>query len=122
MLCRKLRMAKVSQDTIEIIDLDNETITHTDTVKHTYTVVTFQQLRDQMAKAEAEMEKKRPAEPAAPAQNPDDVKMSFDVKVRNTGAEKQVSGLASHEAILTMTMNATDQKSQQTADGSQADI
>lgn len=107
------RMAKVAQDSTEIIDLDNETITQIDTVKHTYTVVTFQQLRDQMAKAEAEMEKKRPAEPAAPAKNPDDVKMSFDVKVRNTGAEKQVSGLSAKEAIMTMTMKATDQKSQQ---------
>jgi len=108
------RMAKVAQDGTEIIDLDNETITHIDTSKHTYTVVTFQQLRDQMAKAAAEMEKKRPAEPAAPAaKNPDDVKMSFDVKVRNTGAEKQVSGLPAKEAIMTMTMKATDQTTQQ---------
>ncbi len=67
-----------------------------------------------MAKAAPEMEKKRPAEPAAPAaKDPEDVKMSFDVKVRNTGAEKQVSGLSAKEAIMTMTMKATDQKTQQ---------
>jgi hypothetical protein len=35
------------------------------------------------------------------------------VHVRNTGAEKQVSGLDSKETILTMTMNATDQTTQQ---------
>jgi hypothetical protein len=108
------RMAKVAQDSIEIIDLDKETITHADTLKHTYTVMTFQQIREQMAKAAAEAEKRHPTEPAAPAaKNPDDVKTSFDVKVRNTGAEKQVSGLSAHEAIMTMTMKATDQTTQQ---------
>ena len=111
------RMAKVSTDSIEIIDLDKETITHVDALKHTYTVMTFEQMRQQMEQARQELQK-RQAEHAndAPAPNPDanDVKMSFDVKVRKTGAEKQISGLDSKEAILTMTMNATDQKTQQT--------
>ncbi len=39
--------------------------------------------------------------------------MSFDVKVRKTGATKQISGLDSNEAILTMTMTATDTQTQQ---------
>ena len=53
----------------------------------------------------------RRAEPAKPdAQN---VKMSFDVKVRKTGAQKEISGLQSNEAILTMTMTATDTQTQQ---------
>jgi len=106
------RMAKVNQDTIEIIDLDKETITNVDNIKHTYTVMTFEQIREQMAKATQEAQKHSAQQPAQ-QQNPD-VKMSFDVKVRNTGAEKQVNGLSSHESILTMTMNATDQKTQQT--------
>ena len=106
------RMAKVSQDSIEIIDLDKETITNVDNLKHTYTVMTFEQMREQMAKAAEEAQKHNSQHPQQ-QQNPD-VKMSFDVKVRNTGVEKQVSGLSSHESILTMTMNATDQKSQQT--------
>jgi hypothetical protein len=108
------RMAKVSPDGVEIVDLDKETITHIDTLKHTYTVMTFEQMREQMARAAEEVKKKGAEPPAsAPAQNPNDVQMKFDVKVRNTGAEKQVSGLTSHEAILTMTMIATDQKTQQ---------
>ena len=108
------RLARVAQDSVEIIDLDKEAITQIDTLKHTYTVVTFAQMREQIAKASEEAKKRGPAEPAAaPAKNADDVKLSFDVKVRNTGTEKQVSGLSSHEAIMTMTMKATDQKSQQ---------
>ncbi len=112
------RMASVSADSTEIIDLDKETITRIDNLKHTYTVVTFQQMKDQIEHARQEMQKQQAQHPAsAPASNPDpnnDVKVSFDVKVRKTGAEKQVSGLSSKEAILTMTMNATDQKTQQT--------
>jgi hypothetical protein len=111
------RMARVSADSIEIIDLDKETITHVDVLKHTYTVMTFEQMRQQMEQARQELQKRQAEHGnSAPAPNPDadDVKMSFDVKVRKTGAEKQVSGLDSKEAILTMTMNATDQKTQQT--------
>jgi hypothetical protein len=111
------RMANVSRDSIEIIDLDKETVTHIDTLKRTYTVITFQQMKEQMEKAKQELEKHQNASAAPPpAAKPDanDVKMSFDVKVRKTGAEKQVSGLAANEAIMTMMMNATDQKSQQT--------
>lgn len=112
------RMARVSPENIEIIDLDKETITQIDTAKKTYTVMTFEQIRQQMAAAEAEMKKKQAEQPApaTPAANPnqDNVKMSFDVHVRNTGVEKQVSGLDSKETILTMAMNATDQTTQQT--------
>jgi len=111
------RMATVNADTIEIVDLDKETITHVDTLKKTYTVMTFDQMKQQIENARKEMEKKQAEHPAsAPEskQNPDDVKVSFDVKVRKTGAEKPVNGLPSKETILTMTMNATDQKTQQT--------
>ena len=112
------RMARVNADRIEIIDLDNETITQIDTIKKTYTVMTFEQIRQQMEAAREEMKKKQAEQPApaAPAANPnpDNVKMSFDVHVRNTGAEKQISGLDSKETILTMAMNATDQTTQQT--------
>jgi hypothetical protein len=108
------RLANVSAESIEIIDLDKETITQIDVQKKTYTVMTFDQIKQAMAKARAEMEKQQPAQPAAkPEPDAQNVKMSFDVKVRKTGATKQVSGLDSKEAILTMTMTATDTQSQQ---------
>jgi hypothetical protein len=108
------RLANVSAESIEIIDLDKETITQIDVQKKTYTMMTFDQIKQAMAKARAEMEKQQPAQPAAkPEPDAQNVKMSFDVKVRKTGATKQVSGLDSKEAILTMTMTATDTQSQQ---------
>ncbi len=108
------RLANVSAESIEIIDLDKETITQIDVQKKTYTVMTFDQIKQAMANARAQMEKQQPAQPAAkPEPDPQNVKMSFDVKVRKTGATKQVSGLDSKEAILTMTMTATDTQTQQ---------
>lgn len=107
------RLANVSPETIEIIDLDKETITNIDVQKKTYTVMTFDQIKQAMENARAQMEK-QPAQPAAkPDPSAQDVKMSFDVKVRKTGATKQVSGLDSKEAILTMTMTATNTQTQQ---------
>jgi hypothetical protein len=111
------RMARVSPDSIEIIDLDKGTMTHIDTAKHNYTVVTFEQMKEQLAQAEQQMEQKQAAaqaaQPAPSATAPSDVKVSFDVHVRETGAVKEVSGLQGSEAILTMMMMATDDKTAQ---------
>jgi hypothetical protein len=109
------RLANVSADSIEIIDLDKETVTHVDVAKKTYTVTTFAQMKQAMENARAQMQQQAAKQQPQPAANPDaqNVKMSFDVKVRNTGAQKEVSGLSSSEAIMTLMMNATDTKSQQ---------
>lgn len=110
------RLANVSPETIEIIDLDKETITNIDVQKKTYTVMTFLQMRQAMENARQQIEKQKASQPAAqpaPDPNAQNVQMSFDVKVRKTGAQKEISGLASDEAILTMTMTATNTQTQQ---------
>jgi hypothetical protein len=111
------QLANVSPDNIQIIDLDKETITQIDVQKKTYTVMTFDQMKQAIENARQQMKEqaaKQPQQPAAavPADQ-QNVKMSFDVKVRKTGAQKDVSGLQSNEAILTMTMTATNQDTQQ---------
>jgi hypothetical protein len=109
------RMARVSADSVEVIDLDQQTVTHVDLLKKTYTVITFQQMKDMVAKARQQMQQQPAATPQPTAPPPDNnVQMSFDVKVRETGATKLVSGLDAKEAIMTMTMNATDKTTQQT--------
>lgn len=100
------RMLRVSQTNSEIIDLDKETITQIDHTKKQYTVITFAQLKQQLEKAaaKAQEESKKPQSAAAPS----DTQMSFDVKVRETGATKTVSGLDAKEAILNMNLRGTD--------------
>lgn len=109
------REARVSQDAIEIIDLDKEAVTHVDMLKHTYYTMTFAEMKARIeaarAKAEKEAQKHQPA--GKDTSGDPNVQASFDVKVRNTGAHKMLSGLDTNEAIMTMTMTATDKQSQQ---------
>lgn len=109
------QMVRVNQTTTEIIDLDKETLTEIDNQKHQYTVTTFEQMKQQIERASREAQKKAKEEPApaptADSSKPSDTQMSFETQVRNTGAKKQVSGLDADEAILTMTLKATDKKS-----------
>ena len=110
------RMARISPDQTEIIDLDAETITNINTLRHEYTVVTFQQMKQQIeaaaAKAKAEQEKNAKSAPEQQQSSNTDVK--FQVHVRNTGQSRDVVGLKAHESILAMNMDATDKTSGQT--------
>ncbi|HVJ06553.1 MAG TPA: hypothetical protein VM578_12840 [Candidatus Saccharimonadales bacterium] len=106
------RMARNQPDTAEIIDLDKETVTHIDHQKKQYYTITFQQMKEQIEEAQREAAK-HPQEKAAPppkSDAPSTTDMKFDVAVRNTGATQEFSGLDTKEAILTLTMQATDQK------------
>jgi hypothetical protein len=109
------RMSRVNPDRTEIIDLDAETITNIDNLKHEYTVVTFEQMKQQMqAAAEKAKDQQQKSGQAPPQQQPSNTDVKFDVHVRNTGQSKDVSGLNASESILTMNMNATDKSSGQT--------
>ena len=110
------RMAHINPDHTEIIDLDAETITNIDTLKREYTVVTFQQMKQQMeaAAAKAKAEQEKSGKTAAPEQQPSNTDVKFQVHVRNTGQSRDVSGLNANESILAMNMDATDKTSGQT--------
>jgi hypothetical protein len=103
-------MARVNPDRMEIIDLDNKTITNVDLQKRTYTVMTFAQMRQQMEEA---MEKAKQQQSASGQQEPAAGQAQFSVKVRNTGTAKRVNGLNASESILTMQMTGTDAKTGQ---------
>jgi hypothetical protein len=110
------RMAHINQDSTEIIDLDQETITKIDPVKKQYSVVTFQEMKAAMEEAmrRAQAEQKQAPPPTTPASTTPPPEMKFKVSVTNTGAKKQVAGLDATESILKMTMEAKDQQSGQT--------
>jgi len=102
------RMATVTAESIVVYDLDKETITRVDLQKHTWYTITFEQMRQNMEKLRAKMEKHQAAKSDTPAAD-----ITFDVKVRNTGAKKTISGLPTTEAILSMAMNAVNTSTQQ---------
>ena len=104
------RLMRSGKDTVEIIDLDAETITTIDMAKKQYTVLTFEQMKQRMHEAMEQAKAQQQKAGAQPASNPQNqnVDVKFKVKVRNTGATKDVAGLGSTESILNMTAEATD--------------
>jgi hypothetical protein len=109
------RMIRNNKDHSEIIDLDAGTLTEIDHLKKQYTTMTFEQMRQQMEAAMAKAKAQQAKQQQPPAGNDaQKVDLKFNVKVRNTGATRDVAGLSAKESIMTMTMDATDQKSGQT--------
>jgi hypothetical protein len=103
--------AVVGKDSIEITDLDKETVTHIDPVHKTYTVVTFAQMRQAFAQVPKQMQQaqdKAKQAPEQPQQPKSDLKTSFDVSVKNTGATKEINGLSAQEQLVTLQMHVTD--------------
>ena len=109
--------AVVNKESIEITDLDRETITRIDTAHRTYTVMTFTQMRQAIANMPKQMEqaqtqmKEAQAQQAQQAQQPTtDLQTSFDVSAKNTGVTKEINGLTAQEQLVTMQMHITDPK------------
>jgi hypothetical protein len=107
-------MAHINPDRTEIIDLDAETITTIDTLKRQFTVMTFEQMKQQIAAAAAKMKAQQQKTEASAPQQPSTTDVKFQIHVRKTGQAKDVSGLSTQESILTMNMDATDKSSGQT--------
>lgn len=96
------RMAHLGNDSAQIIDVDKETITSIDYAKKTFSVMTFEQMRQTMQDMAQRMGEKN-----------NDADVEFKASVRETGQTKIISGLNAKEMILTLTMEGTDQKSGQ---------
>lgn len=96
------RLARKSQLTGSVIDLDAETITTINFEKKTYFTMTFAQMKEAMDNAMKQMNQSK---------DPDAPDMQFDIKLNDTGQTRNINGIATHEVIVTMTMQGTDQKS-----------
>lgn len=106
------RMMRTNPHSTEIIDLDQQSITYVDTDKHTYSIVTFAQMQQAMAKAAAQ-EKNNGAKTSAPSSQ----QMSFSAHISNSGATRQIDGQTAKEALLTLTMLTTADDSSNTKAG-----
>lgn len=110
------RKAHINPDSTEIIDLDKETVTRIDHRKKQYSIITFQQMKQELENASNEAQKNRPQPPAStqPPPQGNQPEMTFKVNVRDTGASKQVASLNAKEAIMTMAVQGEDKKTGQT--------
>ena len=95
------RMVHRSQTHASVIDLASQTITSIDLQKKTYSVMTFDEMKQALENMQQRMK-----------QN-DQGQMNFKVEANATGKTKQVGSLDCKEMILKMTMEGTDQQSGQ---------
>src|SRR5689334_14430858 len=97
------RMARRGAAHSEIVDLGAETITTIDMQKKTYTVMTFEQMKQMMEDAMQRMNNRKKS----------DAEMNFKVSANATGNTKSISGFDAKEMVVKIEMEATDQKSGQ---------
>jgi hypothetical protein len=95
------RMAHLSADSAQIIDLGSETITSINFRNKTYSVMTFAQ----MAQALDQAARKARAESGGKTD------MQFKASVKETGQTRQIAGLSTREVILLLEMQGTDTES-----------
>lgn len=99
------RMVTRSSTHTTIIDLNSQTITTVDMQKKTYTVMTFEEMKQVIEQAQEKMRNAK-KEGDAP-------QMTSKVSANDTGKTKQVSGFDTKEMILKMVMEGTDEKTGQ---------
>jgi hypothetical protein len=110
--------AIISKDYTEIWDLDKEQIIHIDNARHTYSVITFADMRKMIAEMPAkmaEMQQQMQAQQAKMKQQqgqapavPSNLKFSFTVDVKDTGLTKMFDQYNAKQQIMTMKMMVTD--------------
>jgi hypothetical protein len=97
-------MVHRSNNQIEIIDLSRQTITTVDTQKKTYSVMTFEQMKQMLDQLSQKMKQQKDSGQG---------EMNWKVSANATGNQKQISGYDAKEMLLKMEMEGTDQKSGQ---------
>jgi hypothetical protein len=98
------RMVHRGQYRSTIIDLASQTITEVDLQKKTYTVMTFDQMRQMMDQMAQRMHQRQPDSGA---------EMNFKVSANATGNTKHIGDFDTKEMVVKMEMQATDQQSGQ---------
>jgi hypothetical protein len=107
-MVRGNRKATVSKESIEIVDLDKEEMIHVDLIKKTYSVVTFAQMRQAMQQMPEKLKEAEAQANEPQGQPKPNIKTSYSVDVKNTGAQKDVNGLTAQEQLITLTMTVTN--------------
>jgi hypothetical protein len=85
------KMARVGNLTTTVFDLDAGTLTTINNERHTYSVSTFEEMRQRMEEMQQRMNKGKSGE------------LEFDVKVDKTGQSRTINGQTASETVMTLT-------------------
>ena len=92
------RMARLNSDTGSVIDLDKETITNINFAKKTYSVVTFEQMREMMRQMSEKMKSSKNG----------DTNIKFKVSAKETGRTQNLAGYNAKEMLLNIDVDSSD--------------
>ncbi len=102
------RKATLNDMTGRIVDLDEQKVYDLDIKKKTYTVATFEQLRQKLREAQeqaAKEAKDAPKEPGQPTQpSGSDKQFEFDFDVKETGQTRAIAGHDARQVVMTVTV------------------
>jgi hypothetical protein len=117
-MVRGNKMATVTKTGSTILDLDKQAMIQTDSAKHEYSVITFQQLSDMMERMEKMANSPMPTARNPAANTPQvETETTVDIKEEHPGTTKIVDGLTATEHIFkaTITTHMKDTSGQATA-------
>lgn len=97
------RLAHRGSMRASIIDLDSKTITEIDLQKKTYSVMTFDEMKQMLDNMAQKMHQQKP-----------DAQMDLKVSAKSTGNTKQIAGYDAKEMLVKIEMQGTDEKTGQT--------
>ena len=99
------RKATLNDMTGRIVDLDEQKVYDLDMKKKSYTVTTFEQLRQKLREAQERAAKDAPKETGEPAKPSGDQKeIEFDFDVKETGQTRSIAGYDTKQVIMTVTV------------------
>ncbi len=99
------RKATLNDTTGRIVDLDEQKVYDLDMKKKSYTVTTFEQLRQKLREAQERAAKDAPKETGEPAKPSGDQKeVEFDFDVKETGQTRSIAGYDTKQVIMTVTV------------------
>jgi hypothetical protein len=102
------RMVRVAAEHSTVFDLDKQSVTRIDTAQRQYSVITFAELLKKLLAAQEKLKTTLAQHPGAKDHSPVDlskVPVKFDTKAETTGATRTISGIATHEVLLTSHMS-----------------
>ena len=100
------KVAHVTGTSSQIFDIDAETVTHVDHEKKTYSVMTFAQMREAMAKMGSSLKAETSKE---------DVETHAKVDVKETGRKKLVANQNTSETLLSFIYEMKDKQGKESA-------
>jgi hypothetical protein len=98
------RRARMTEGSGEIVDLAAEKVYHLDLGRKTYTVETFDEIRQRFEDEKARAEK-RSARAEKGGEKPQGPEYDVDIDVKDTGQKQTINGYDTHEVVTTITVH-----------------